>query len=185
MAAAIPFPHTSANAPGPSDSETYGPNQPARQDSCGRMSRLLIVIVFAIPLASQTLEIHSEFLRVDPWGRILSSDATPDPKEILSPAVVRNGFASFHIVVRSSRMNYFLFVGTNPPDVIRTALYKEEFVERGGTWFPDALKPARLPDFGVIPDPEASIPGRLRDPTCWTSGCRLRPLRGSCGSKCS
>lgn len=124
------------------------------------MTRLLVVVVSAIPLASQTLEIHSEFLRVDPWGQFLSADATPHPREILSPAVVRNGFASFHIVVRSSRTNYFLFVGTNPPDVLRTAVYKEQFMERDGTWFPDALNPVPLPDFGVIPDPEGSIPGQ-------------------------
>jgi len=86
-------------------------------------------------------------------------DTASKPREILSPAVVRNGFASFHIVVRSSRPeSYFLFVSTNPPNVFRTTLYKEEFVKRNGSWIPDALTPFRHPNFGVIPDGEASIP---------------------------
>jgi hypothetical protein len=124
------------------------------------VSKLLAAgLITAVRLAAATLEIHSEFLRVNPRGEILPVDATPKPREILSPAVVRNGFASFHIVVRSRRPeSYFLFVSTNPPDVFRTALYKEEFVNRGGSWIPDALTPFRPPNFGAIPDGEASIP---------------------------
>jgi hypothetical protein len=108
------------------------------------------------------LEVHSEFLRVNPQGKIITTDATPKPREILSPAVVRNGFASFHIVVRSPRpISYFLFVDTYPQkNVFRTAIYKEVFVNRGGEWIPDALKPLRHPNFDVIPDSEAGIPGQ-------------------------
>ena len=59
------------------------------------MGRLLVIgLLVAGQLGSQTLEIHSEFLRVSPQGEILDVDATPKPREILSPAVARNGFAS-------------------------------------------------------------------------------------------
>src|SRR5438045_7395746 len=82
----------------------------------------LIGLIGAARLAAQTLEGHSEFLRVNPQGEILAIDATPKPREILSPAVVRNGFVSFHVVVRSPRPeSYFLFAGSNPPDVLRTS----------------------------------------------------------------
>jgi hypothetical protein len=121
---------------------------------------LLLSCLIALRLAAQTLELHSEFLRVDPQGHVLAVDAAEQPRELISPAVVRNGFASFHIVVRSDRLNYFLFVGTNPAGVLRAALYKEEFANIGGTWVPDALKPVHSPDFGVIPDPEAMIEGQ-------------------------
>ena len=126
------------------------------------MARLLtIALIAAARLTPATLEVHSEFLRVNPQGEILSVDATPKPREILSPAVVRNGFASFHVVVRSPRVtSYFLFVATNPTNIVRTTLYKEEFVKRGEDWIPDALKPLRSPNFGAIPDGEASIPGQ-------------------------
>jgi hypothetical protein len=109
-------------------------------------------------LAAQTIEVRSEFLRSDPRGEILSSDATPRPREILSPALVRNGFTSFHVVVRSDRINYFLYVSANPPDILKTAVYKEIFTRRGDQWIPDGLKPVKSPDFAVIPDPELEAP---------------------------
>jgi hypothetical protein len=126
------------------------------------VARLLTIALIAVArLLPATLEVHSEFLRVNPQGEILPIDATPKPREILSPGIVRNGFASFHVVVRSPReTNYFLFVATNPKDVFRITLYKEVFVKQGDEWIPDALVPLRTPNFGAIPDGEASIPGQ-------------------------
>jgi hypothetical protein len=124
-------------------------------------SPLLLAWIAAVPLAAATVEVHSEFLRVDPHGEILSVDQTPNPREILSPAVVRNGFASFHVVVRSEKpTNYFLLAGTNPPDVFRMTLYKEDFANHNGDMIPDILLPFDRPNFGVIPDGEANIPGQ-------------------------
>src|SRR5437660_9404983 len=97
----------------------------------------LIGLIGAARLAAQTLEVHSEFLRVNPQGEILPIDTTPKPREILSPALVRNGFATFHVVVRSPRVtNFFLFVATNPKDVFRITIYKEVFVKHGEDWIP-------------------------------------------------
>jgi hypothetical protein len=39
-------------------------------------------------------------------------------------------------------------------------LYKEDFVKRDGDWIPDILVPFRPPNFGVIPDGLANIPGQ-------------------------
>jgi len=120
---------------------------------------LVLGLLTAVRLAAQTLEVHSEFLRVNPLGEILPVDVDPKPREILSPAVIRNGFASFHIVVRSPRpTSFFLFVDTNPPNVFRTSIYKEQFVKRGGDWIPDALEPLQPPNFGAIP--ESGISGQ-------------------------
>jgi len=122
---------------------------------------LLVGLIAAAGLAAQTLEVHSEFLRADPQGRILTIDAASKPREIVSPAIVRNGFASFHIVVRSPRpMSYFLLTGANPPDILRTAIYKEKFVKRNGDWIPDELELLRPPNFSALPDPGSSIPGQ-------------------------
>src|SRR5450432_508230 len=91
-----------------------------RREDTWFLRLLLIAWIAAASLAAATLEIHSEFLRVDPQGEILTVDRTPNPREIISPAVVRNGFASFHIVALSPRpTSYFLLAGTNPPDVFR------------------------------------------------------------------
>jgi hypothetical protein len=67
---------------------------------------------------------------VNPQEEILAIDATPKPRETLSPALVRNGFSSFHFVERSARpVNYFLMAGSNPPDVFER--YTPVFVR----WF--------------------------------------------------
>ncbi len=113
-----------------------------------------------LPLAAATLEIHSEFLRVDPQGEVLVSDRTPNPREILSPGVARNGYFSFHVIVRSDKPeSYFLFVGQNP-NVFQTKLYKEKYVEHEGAWIPDTLEPFISPYFGTIPDASTGAAGQ-------------------------
>ena len=122
---------------------------------------MVLGLLTAVRLAAQTLEVHSEFLRVNPLGEILPVDVDPKPREILSPAVVRNAFASFHIVVHSSRpTSYFLFTSTNPPNVFRTTIYKEQFVKRGDDWIPDGLEMLEPPNFGIIPESPAGMPSQ-------------------------
>jgi hypothetical protein len=123
---------------------------------------ILLSGMLAVALRAQTLAIYSEFQRVDPFGNIVAADRAEHPREILSPAVARNGFASFHIVVSvPPATNYFLYVMTNPLNACRVALYKEHFAKTAGGWIPDALAEVRrLPDFGAMPDPDQSIPGQ-------------------------
>ena len=116
-----------------------------------------------IVFAAQAIElrVYSEFQRVDPFGNILPADRAEKPREILSPAVVRNAHTSFHVVVTGPpKTMYFLAIQTNPPDVFRWRLYEEKFVKAGETWIPDTLEEAREPFFGVLPDPAGNIPGQ-------------------------
>lgn len=85
-----------------------------------------------------------------------------DPREILSPAVARNGFASFHVAVTVPRNeSYFLYVMPNPVSACRVFLYKEHFVKTDAGWIPDRLTEVqRLPDFGVMPDPDDGVEGQ-------------------------
>jgi len=124
--------------------------------------RVILPALATTVLSGQSLELYSEFQRVDPFGNILRSDRAETPREILSPAVARNGYVSFHVVVSVPRgMNYFLYVVTNPVDACRVALYKERFTRARDGWVPDALaEVGRLPDFGVVPDPDEQIPGQ-------------------------
>jgi hypothetical protein len=123
---------------------------------------ILMGALAATALRAQSLEIYSEFQRVDPFGNIAAIDRAEHPREILSPAVARNGYASFHVVVSvPPKTNYLLYVVTNPLDACRVALYKEHFAKTGGGWIPDALSEVhRLPDFGAMPDPDEDIPGQ-------------------------
>jgi len=123
---------------------------------------ILMGALAGIALRAQSLEIYSEFQRVDPFGNIVAIDRAEQPREILSPAVPRGGYASFHLVVSvPPKTNYLLYVATNPLDACRVDLYKEHFVKAGDGWIPDTLAEVhRLPDFGAMPDPDDDVPGQ-------------------------
>jgi hypothetical protein len=127
-----------------------------------RSMRIGVLILITLALRAQSLEIYSEFQRVDPFGNIVAIDRAEHPREILSPAAARNGHASFHVVVSvPPKTNYLLYVVTNPLNACRVALYKEHFVKTGDGWIPDTLAEVqRLPDFGAMPDPDEDIPGQ-------------------------
>lgn len=122
-----------------------------------RASLLSFLLAVAL-LPGQTLDVYSEFLRVGPTGEVLPADRTAEPREIISPAIVRGGYASFQVVVRAARGNFFLFLGANPPDSVQAVLYRQEFVKGKTEWVPDRLGPTKEPIFSVIPDPEIAIP---------------------------
>ena len=113
-------------------------------------------------LAAQSVDIYADLRRIDPFGAVVPSDRGIVAREVLSPAVVRNGHASFHIVVGiPPKESYFLYVVTNPIDACRVSLYREHFVQTARGWVPDTLQELhRLPDFGVIPDPDDGIAGQ-------------------------
>jgi hypothetical protein len=76
--------------------------------------------------------------------------------------VARNAFASFHIAVTvPAKESYFLYVVPNPVSACLVAVYKEHFVHTAAGWIPDRLSELhRLPDFGVMPDPDDGIDGQ-------------------------
>jgi len=125
--------------------------------------RKFLLAAFAVVLArAQSVDIYPEFRRVDPFGAVVAADRALDPREILSPALARNAFASFHIVVSvPPKESYLLYVATNPLTACRVALYREHFTKTSQGWIPDALtEVTRLPDFGVVPDPDDGIEGQ-------------------------
>jgi len=99
---------------------------------------------------------------VDPFGEVVTPDRGVGRREVLSPAVARNGYASFHILVSvPEKESYLLYVATNPLDACRVTLYREHFVQTRQGWIPDSLFGLeRLPDFGTMPDPDDHITGQ-------------------------
>ncbi len=116
----------------------------------------------ACALSAQSVDIYSEFSRIDPFGEIVPADRGGEPREILSPAVARNAWASFHVVITAPpRTTYLLYVVPNPLNACRVALYREHFEKTPAAWVPDRLTElTRLPDFGVMPDPADGVDGQ-------------------------
>jgi hypothetical protein len=104
------------------------------------------------------VRIYSEFQRFDPFGNPLAQDRDAAPREILSPAVARNGHLSVHVVVTAPEgANFFVYAGSNPPDILELKLYREHFGRCGSGYCPDWLTEQKSASFG-------SIPELLRDP---------------------
>src|SRR5580693_4036619 len=89
------------------------------------MFRLTLVLsLLATALTAQPLRVFSEFVRIGPDGE---PSIPPSPREILSPAVARNGFATFQILIKGgpgSRSS--LWVGQNPENTFQVTLYREK-----------------------------------------------------------
>jgi hypothetical protein len=127
---------------------------------------VFLLCCLAAVLPAQTIEVYSEFQRFDAFGRIAKFDGNSRPREILSPAIARNAYTTYWVVVTVPEgMPFALHIGQNPENAVRTTLYKQI---AGGR-----LKPVTAPYEGALPDAEVGIDGQttavfLLD--CWTDG---------------
>ena len=86
-----------------------------------RISGLLLLL--AAYGWAQPILVYSEFARVAANGAV---SAPANPREILSPAVARNGFTSFQIVVKTTEgVPWQLYIAQNPENAVRATLYRE------------------------------------------------------------
>ena len=83
---------------------------------------------------AQPLQVFSEFARIDAAGKVTAPES---PREILSPAIGRNAYSSFQVVVEASaEKEWWLHIGQNPEDAVRVTMYRESG---------DKLEPVPLP----------------------------------------
>lgn len=89
-----------------------------------RIAVLLLATLWGLfPAAAQPLNVLSELARIDPKTKATQPAI---PREILSPAVVRNGFTSFQIVVDAPETtSWQLYVAQNPENAVDVTLYRE------------------------------------------------------------
>lgn len=87
-----------------------------------KLARLIIVL--SLPAVAQPLLVYSEFARIDAKGKVT---APAEPREILSPALARNAWESFQIVVEpsSESLPWQLYVAQNPENAVQVTLYRE------------------------------------------------------------
>lgn len=82
-----------------------------------------VFLLLASAAWSQPLRVYSEFAQIDPTGKVI---APAEPREILSPAIARNAFSSFQVVVDVPRGTSFqLYVAQNPENAVEVTLYRE------------------------------------------------------------
>lgn len=109
--------------------------------------RLVILLAAAgIALSGQRLWIVSEYQRIRPDGETVLADRIERRREVISPAVARNAWTTFRVVVEAPPdQPYYIHVAQNPDDVVRVALYQEVYAKQGSEWVPDVVKPVTLP----------------------------------------
>jgi hypothetical protein len=114
--------------------------------------------LLALPAAAQIVTVYSEFSRIDPYGNVVRADRGPsEPREILSPAVPRGAFSSFHLVIEGQPGDsYTIQIALNPVDAVKVTAYRQRYVKAGEEWVPDGLEPVSLPYDGRLAN--AQIP---------------------------
>jgi hypothetical protein len=110
---------------------------------------------------AQTVKVYSEFQRIDPFGSVVAVDKAVRPREILSPAALRNALASFHLAVNvPAGVQYSLFVGQNPDRTAVPAFYKELYTRLGAAWIPDRLEKLSISEQGLVAEAARQVPGQ-------------------------
>lgn len=116
----------------------------------------LLLAAGAVPgVPAQRLRVVSEFQRYTPWGEVAAEDRVEHPREIISPAVARNGYATFRAVVQlPAGAQYNLHIAQNPEGLLRARLYQENYAQQDEAWVPNTLREVPL-----------SLGARLQDQT--------------------
>jgi hypothetical protein len=115
-----------------------------------------VLLVGVLP--AQEIKIWSEFQRIDPFGKVVAVDRVDHAREILSPAVARNAWASFHLAVSiAENTPSFLYVQQNP-ESFQITVYKEQFTRTADGWIPDRLSEVKAPCPLLLPDLSDPIP---------------------------
>ncbi len=85
---------------------------------------LLLTLCMA-GMHAQSIKVLSEFRRVDGKGEIVAADQGGQPREILSPGLMRNTFYSLRVVVDPPKGKWFQFEIAQNPEGLGVTVYKE------------------------------------------------------------
>jgi len=116
-----------------------------------------VLSLLLAPLGGETLKVYSEFQRIDSRGQVVAPDRQERSREILSPAVARNAFASYRLAIRVPPGEpYTLYVGQHPENAVRITLYREEAAGNRPGAIPDRLRRVEQPAVGTLAPEEAA-----------------------------
>jgi hypothetical protein len=131
------------------------------------MGRILCIVVCALRLCGQQAElrIYSEFDRLNTSGELIDAVPGRTPQEIISPAVARNAFTSFHVAVTGRPgILYWFAIQSNPPNAFGIRLYKE--LPPAGSSILDELREEQKPSYFLAVMPASGAEVYLLD--IWT-----------------
>jgi hypothetical protein len=84
---------------------------------------VLVLAALGAGAAHAQIQVYSEFAQIDAKGEVTAPES---PREILSPAIARNAFTSFQVVIRvPDGTPWRLYIGQNPPDAVQVTLYRQ------------------------------------------------------------
>lgn len=116
-------------------------------------------VLAAAAASAQPVKVYSEFQRVTPSGEVAVIDKAARPREILSPALIRGTWASFVIAATPPEAKpFWIFIGQNPENAVKVAIYRPIFDRAGDSWIPDRLEPLELNEVGRVPDVPPQAP---------------------------
>jgi hypothetical protein len=109
------------------------------------------------------VKVYSEFQRPDPFGGVVAADQPAAegviPREILSPGLVRNASATYHVAVTAAPGTEFtMHIQQNPKDYLGVTLYQEIWEKRDDQWIADRLEPVETSFSTAIPEASGPIP---------------------------
>ena len=97
-------------------------------------------------LSGQRVLVVSEYQRIRPDGETVLADRIQRRREVISPAVARNAWTTFRVVVEAPPDRpYYIYVAQNPDHVVEVKIYQEEYARQGDEWVPDHVKPVNMP----------------------------------------
>lgn len=109
-----------------------------------------LALMRPVAAPAQEVQVFSELRRIGANGEVVEADRGGRVREILSPAIPRNGYATFRLVLKGPPGKPFhMYLGENPEQLLKVALYRETAVQG----MPDALqKVEESPVSGVMPE---------------------------------
>ncbi len=95
---------------------------------------LILAALCSLSTFAQPVRVFSEYAQIDEKGNAVAPEF---PREILSPAIPRNAFTSFQVVIQvPDKTKFLMYVGQNPENAAKVTLYRR----RG-----EELEPLELP----------------------------------------
>lgn len=122
--------------------------------------RLALFLALTGVALADGVRVYTEFERIDPFGNIVAIDQAEAPREVLSPALARNAWTTFQVVVGPAGEPYTLFIAQNPEHTVDVRLYRATFARHGEAWLPDRLEPVAMAENGAVGAIERQVPGQ-------------------------